>query len=196
MQWHFNPPYASHRGGVWERLIRSVRRILTAICTEQALDDEGLSSVMVEAERIMNNRPVAPVVHGDPEAIALTPNHLLLLRGNQGLQLKETMLERYRARWKQANHLASVFWKRWSREYLSTMQARQKWMTTARNLQEGDVVLVISESLPKGKWPLGIVNKCFPGTDGLVRMVEVKTRNGLIKRDVRQLSFLEGEGVG
>ena len=151
---------------------------------------------MIEAEKNMNNRPIAPVVHGDPEAIALTPNHLLLLRSNQGIPLKETLLERYKARWKQANHLASVFWKRWSREYLLTMQARQKWMTTGRNLRVGDVVLVIAESLPRGKWPIGIVGKSFPDADGLMRTVEVKTHNGLIKRDVRQLSFLEGEGVG
>ena len=67
-------------------------------------------------------------------------------------------------------------------------------MTAGRNLRVGDVVLVIAESLPRGKWPIGIVDRCFPDADGLVRTVEVKTHNGLIKRDVRQLSFLKGEG--
>ncbi|VDP42865.1 unnamed protein product [Echinostoma caproni] len=50
-QWHFNPPCNSHRGGVWERLIRSVPKILTALCQQQAPDDETLSTFLVEAER-------------------------------------------------------------------------------------------------------------------------------------------------
>ncbi|KAA0201415.1 hypothetical protein HAZT_HAZT009520, partial [Hyalella azteca] len=33
--WKFNPPYSSHYGGVWEREIRSVRKVLTALMYEQ-----------------------------------------------------------------------------------------------------------------------------------------------------------------
>ena len=29
IQWYFNPPQASHQGGVWGRMIRSVRKITT-----------------------------------------------------------------------------------------------------------------------------------------------------------------------
>ena len=31
INWTFNPPGASHHGGVWERMIRSVRRVLNSL---------------------------------------------------------------------------------------------------------------------------------------------------------------------
>ena len=39
--WIFNPPAASHHGGIWERCIRTTRKILNALLNEQILNDEG-----------------------------------------------------------------------------------------------------------------------------------------------------------
>ena len=44
IRWKFNCPYASHMGGVWERQIRSVRRILRILMAHQNLTDEGLNT--------------------------------------------------------------------------------------------------------------------------------------------------------
>ena len=58
IKWSFNPPYSSHHGGIWERCIRSVRRILRALLQKQSIDDEGLVTLMCEVESILNSRPV------------------------------------------------------------------------------------------------------------------------------------------
>ena len=61
IKWVFNPPAASHHGGVWERLIRSTRKILGGLVKEQRLDDESLLTLMCEAETIISGRTLTIV---------------------------------------------------------------------------------------------------------------------------------------
>ena len=81
----FNPPSASHIGGIWERQIRTVRRVLNVILMEQTLDHERLSTLFCEVDSIINGRPLT-VLSDDPnDESPLTLNHLLLLRGGPEL---------------------------------------------------------------------------------------------------------------
>jgi len=192
IDWHFNPPLASHRGGVWERMIRTVRRIYSHLVKEQTVTDEVLLTYLAETERIVNDRPLVPVYDDPEQPAALCPNDWLILRPNTGLENDEIPLrERLTKQWRQAQHLANMFWKRWRTEYLSILQSTQKWLTPHRNLKVGDLVLVNKLNTPKGCWPKGVVTEAYPGVDGLVRQVLVKTARGLVRRDVRSLCLLE-----
>lgn len=129
--WTFNPPYASHRGGVWERMIRETRKILKAIANEQLLSEGQLVTFMVEAECIINDRPIASVSNDPRDLHALTPSMLLLMKCNISippgvLDKKDNYARRW---WRQAQYLADIFWRRWIREYLPTLQQRNKWQT-------------------------------------------------------------------
>ena len=77
IQWHFNPAAASHIGGIWERVIRSIRRILKALLQEQVVNDEALLTFMVETERILNDRPLVRQENHPDDLDPLTPNKLL-----------------------------------------------------------------------------------------------------------------------
>ena len=81
IKWSFNTPAASHQGGVWERLIRSVRSILTSVLGQQVLNDDGLQTLFCEVEAILNDRPITKVSDDPNDLEALTPNHILLLKG-------------------------------------------------------------------------------------------------------------------
>ena len=54
VEWRFNPPAASHMGGVWERQIRTVRKVLDGVTKQQTMDDEGLATLMCLVESIIN----------------------------------------------------------------------------------------------------------------------------------------------
>ena len=193
IEWNFNPPHASHRGGVWERIIRTIRRLLTSLVREQTLTDEVLHTVLTNIEYIINDRPIIPVYDDPDQPIALRPNDLLLLRAGEGLPIGDCSLrEYYTKRWRQAHHLSNVFWKRWLKEYVPTLQAASKWFLPHRNLKEGDLVLIHKADTPRGLWPKGVVTKVCVGSDKLVRTVFVRTTSGELKRDIRSLCLLEG----
>ena len=61
-------------------------------------------------------------------------------------------------------------------EYLASLQIRQKWTTTSRNFQVGDIVLVKDEDIftNRNGWPMARVEKVFPSDDGMVRKVGLR----------------------
>ena len=193
IDWRFNPPLASHMGGAWERQIRTVRKVLASLLHNEVLDDERLETLFCEVESIVNDRPLTHVSDDPNDLGALTPSHLLKFRPGHPVPLhglKET--DRFRKRWKHVQLLAERFWKRWISEYLPNLQRRQRWVEGKRNLSVGDLVLVRDDNTPRGQWPLGRISKTFPGSDGLVRSVEVRTASGCYVRPITKLCLLEG----
>ena len=83
IEFKFNAPTASHMGGVWERQIRTVRSVLSALLEKNGrqLNDEALRTFMCEAEAVMNSRPLTTDSTTSPVSLeALTPNHLLTMK--------------------------------------------------------------------------------------------------------------------
>ena len=143
VRWIFNTPTASHMGGVWERQIRSVRRILSRLVREQVMSSEVLTTLLVTAEGILNNRPLTAASSDPSDLEPLTPNHLLIhrpARAPPGLYADGD--SRREKRWRQVLHLADVFWRRWTREYLPLLRQRTKRQQPHRNVSRGDLVLI------------------------------------------------------
>lgn len=191
--WHFNTPAASHQGGIWERIIRSIRRILDSLISNMVLTDETLSTVFCEVERILNDRPLTKVSSDSSDLEALTPNHLLLLRKNSSIRMGGKDECWQRGRWKQAKDIANQFWHRWVSEYLPTLQTRQKWLNKKRNLKKGDLVLIMDGKEVRGHWKKGLVMEAFEDREGYVRRVLLKVEDGTLLRNVQKLCLLEEE---
>ena len=191
IKWRFNPPQASHMGGVWERQIRTTRRVLTGLSREQQLSDDNLQTLMTTCEGIINNRPLTAASSDPNDLEALTPNHLLMLRPAAITPGPTYDADALRKTWRQVQHLTELFWERWTREYLPLLRTRTKWQEPRRNVAVGDVVMIMDHPLPRDQWKLGRVEEIKPGDDGRVRVVRLRTQGGELTRPVSKLCLLE-----
>ena len=155
-------------GGSWERLIRSISRILSAILQTQLTSDDVLTTVMAEAESILNSRPLIPITLDPKNGQPLTPNHLLLLR--ESITLPPGLFNQRdiyaRRRWAQAQYLTNQFWRRFVKEYLSSLNERQKWQKRKPNIMVNDLVLVVNEAVPRSQWSTARVLEIYPDARG------------------------------
>ena len=190
----FNPPHASHAGGVWERQIRTVRSVLNGLLQEHGrqLDDDSLRTLMAETTAIVNSRPLSVDTLNDAASLLpISPNQLLMMKtsvvvpppgdfGKADIYCKK--------RWRRVQHLANVFWARWKKEYILQLQWRNKWTVPRPNIEEGDVVLLQDDGLPRCEWRLGRVTTATPQDDGHVRTVRVQVGDPSLAPDGRRAS--------
>ena len=59
------------------------------------------------------------------------------------------------------------------------------------SLAVGDVVVVVNSNQPRGQWPRGRLEAVHPGSDGVVRVADVRTKSGLYRRPVVKLAKLD-----
>ena len=78
--------------------------------------------------------------------------------------------------------MSAHFWNRWSRDYLTSLNQRPKNAVETPNLKPNDMVLLTDEKLGPLQWPLGRIIEVFPGNDGQVRTILVRTKDGTYKR--------------
>lgn len=121
----------------------------------------------------------------DPNDLQLlTPGHFLIGQALVDLPEKDlTDIPKNRLRgWELLRELHQTFLKQWSNEYLTTLQARIKWTRQQLNIEVANLVLINFPNLPPTQWKLGRVDKIYPGEDTIVRIVTVRTTDGIASR--------------
>ena len=102
-----------------------------------------------------------------------------------------TRSDAYRSRYKYIQYLSDLFWNKWIKMYLPTLNIRSKWKVPVRNLQVGELVLINEPNVPRRIWPLAIVEEVHTSKDGFVRSAILKTRVNKIHRPITQIIPLE-----
>ena len=156
--WYFNPPSSPHMVGIFESMVKQVKRALNTVINDQVLPEETLRTVLVEAEAILNSRPLTSVSDDPDDYEALTPNHFLIGRAspNSPPGHFEEREANSRKRWRMAQALADMVWRRWRKEHLPNLAVRPKWNKEQRNLKESDLILIKNDDAPRSHiGPLG-----------------------------------------
>lgn len=81
--------------------------------------------------------------------------------------------------WQHIQYVKQHFWKRWYKECRNQLYVRSKWQSRAPGqIKIGTMVLLKEDNTPPLRWPSGRICEVFPGVDGKVRVISVKTISG------------------
>ena len=92
-----------------------------------------------------------------------------------------------RSRKRRIQHLSNEFWSRWRKEFIQTLQERQKWVKMSRNFCIGDIVLLKTDLMTQNHWPMCKVIGTNSDDKGVVRSVKLLLGNSANNNDKRIL---------
>ncbi|XP_055841189.1 uncharacterized protein LOC129908595 [Episyrphus balteatus] len=192
LEWKFIPPGAPHMGGIWEAGVKSFKLHFRKIAGTNKFTFEEFSTLLAKVEACLNSRPISPITENPADILPLTPGHFL--RGGPLLSPLEPAMDESSLscikRWERVKILHHQFCRRWKDEYLKELNKRYKWKCPKRNIMLDDLVVIRDENLPPNEWRLGRIIKVYLGPDDKVRVVDVKTQNGVITRPITKLCIL------
>lgn len=192
IKWRFIPPASPHFGGIWEAAVKSFKHHLKRVAGRQLFTFEEFNTLLIEIEAILNSRPLTPISSDPNDLLVLTPGHFLI--GDSLTSLPERdfidVPDNRLSNWQHIQKVRQDFWARWYKEYLNELNVRRKWKSGQPNVEVGTIVLLKEDNLPPMQWKLGRVVDVQPGTDGVVRVVKVKTQGGMQMRNVKRIAPL------
>ena len=189
--WKFIPPRSPNFGVLWESGVKSVKYHLKRVVGPTHYDYEELYTVLVRIEGILNSRPITPASYDCRDLEPLTPGHFLIFRPLNAVVRPDISAknENQIDRWSRVTRTVQHFWQRWHAEYLSTLQQRSKWLKDVP-VATGQMVIVKEDNMPPQKWLVGRIVTVIKGSDDRIRVVDVRTPHGVIRRPVNKLCFL------
>ncbi|XP_062538360.1 uncharacterized protein LOC134206648 [Armigeres subalbatus] len=188
----FIPAKSPNFGGLWEAAVKSLKGHMKRVIGNRMLKPDEMHTIVAQIEACLNSRPLTPLSNDPNDLEALTPGHFLVQRPLTAmpeprlLELPENRL----SRWQMMQRFNQIIWRRWSTDYLSNLQSRNKWTKHRNNLNVGTMVLLKEDNIPPLKWRLGRVTEIHPGQDENVRVVTVRTKEGQYRRAISKICIL------
>ncbi|EYC05914.1 hypothetical protein Y032_0079g1255 [Ancylostoma ceylanicum] len=214
ISWNFILPSSPWMGGVWERMVGTVKRSLQKTIGRRKLTEELLHTTLCEIESVVNSRPLTTlgdhsspcevlrpidfvykdIRHGTTQLFPRTdeddPDYLPFPELSSQKAAKEALTETER--------LTKKFWTMWKHEYLVELRDRHQLFgknhkATNREPHIGDVVIMDEDNhTSRGQWPLAVIIDIVRSRDGSIRSVILRANTGReVQRPLNRIIPLE-----
>ncbi len=190
--WQFNLAKSPWWGGMYERIIKEIKKTLYKTLGKTQLTFEQLSAVVMDIERHLNNRPLTYIESDGGEPQVLTPNTILwgddshILEDREQDEIEVTKMQ------KRLNAARQHAWNRWHKEYIHSLMESHRIVKGDGQLPRiGEIVLVLGEEKNRGLWKKGKVLRLILGKDGVVRGVVLLHKGHEIERPIQLVCPLE-----
>ena len=172
-------------------LVKSCKKALKGAIGEQVLTPIELYTYLLETGNLVNQRPIGRIPNDPDDGSYLCPNDMLIGRATPEIPqgpFKETSNPYERVQFVQ--RIVQSFWKRWYRDVFPLLLPTKKWHVERRNVRVDDIVVISDNNPIRGKWSVGRVIEVFPGQDGKVRNLKVKTATGIYNRPISKIAVI------
>jgi len=153
VQWHFIPPAAPHFGGLWEAGVKSFKLHLRRVIGSRTPSKAEFATILCQIEACLNSRSIAALSDDPGDLSTLTPGHFLIGRPLLSVP-EESVLEindNRLSRWQLVQSIQEQIWRSWAKDYLHSLQVRNKWSTSPANIKINDLVIVKNPQLPPSR---------------------------------------------
>ncbi|XP_062556585.1 uncharacterized protein LOC134221410 [Armigeres subalbatus] len=192
IEFQFIPARSPNFGGLWESAVKSFKNLFKRTIGTRALQYDKMQTFLTKAEAILNSRPLTPISNDPDDFEALTPGHFLIQRPLIAIPEPDLagIPENRLSAWEMETKFTQQLWRKWSKQYLSNLHNRTKWTRQRNNIAVGTMVVLKEENLPPLKWQLARVVEVHPGSDGNIRVVTVRTKDGSYQRAISKICVL------
>ena len=145
----YNIAEAPRLGGLFEHMVRSVKRYLKKILGQARLRFDELLTILKEIEKFCSSRPLT-YIYDDYIIEPLSPNHLIHGRAiatgcKDIVNMKETnvSVESLNQCYKQVQSSIEHFWRRWSDEYSKELREQQCIICRTKNIRKAHANVIV-----------------------------------------------------
>ena len=191
MRWQFIMPGEPHQNGCAEALVKGPKKALKKAIGEQVLTPFELYICLLEVGNLMNQRPIGRIPNDPDDSSYLCPNDMLLRRATSMVPqgpFRETRNPQHRVQFVQK--IVDTCRRRWTRDVFLSLVPRKKRNAEKHTVRVDDIVIMEDSNSLGGNWTIRRIINVYPGKDGRVRNVKIKTSTSEYKRPITKIVII------